>query len=154
MKKKILTILLFILSFSIYSQEYEIIEEVVTDSNNKVISKNEFKKYTFKTPEDLLDFFYKNQTKIETLNSIISYRMYQATPYDKFKDILNAKISICGELTEKHIIKKEFSDDKLSVMFDLKVKYNKLNTLEKVILIRESLEADFKVYQYNIKEDI
>jgi hypothetical protein len=152
--KKVLLSLLLIFSLNIYSQEYDVIEEVVQDSDGKVVSVTSAKVYKYSDAEELLDLFYKHQFDLEVLEPLISYRMFEVTPYDRFKEMLQAKNNMCGAFIKKQIISVDSSENQLILIYELKVEYEKAKTLEKVYLVREKESNKFKVLKYLIQEDL
>ena len=154
-RKQILLILL--LSFAINScaqnKSEEIIEEVITDSNGKIISKDIISKDKKRTlnSEDVLEEFYSNLKNIDELDKLISHRFYQKSPYVKFKEGMETKYKLCGEFIDKEIVETEYSADKKAVRLKLNVKYEKKKTIEQIVLIKESENSDFNIFEYNIK---
>ena len=150
-------LLILLLSFAINScaqnKSEEIIEEVITDSNGKIISKNIISKDKKRTlnSEDVLEKFYSNRKNIDELDKLISYRFYQKSPYVKFKEGMETKYKLCGEFIDKEIVETEYSADKKAVRLKLNVKYEKKKTIEQIVLIKESENSDFNIFEYNIK---
>ena len=153
MTKKIFTLLILIITFSSYCQnkKEEVITEIVTDSNGKVISKSTNKKEKIRTSDEVLNAFYDNQTNIKALDKMISFRFYQKTPFIKFKEVMETKNKVCGKLIEKKVVEKEFSEDKKAIRYKLLVSYEKKKTVEQVVMIRESENSGFEIFDYNIK---
>lgn len=101
--------------------------------------------------EDVLAYFYANISDVTKIDKIVSFRFYQKTPYVKFRELLQQINKRTGKVIQKEVLKKEFSNDKKSVMFILKVTYEKLVANEKLIFIQESAGERFEVYEYQIK---
>lgn len=152
--KKVLLSVLLMLSLHSFGQEYDIVEEVVQDSDGKVVSVTSAKVYKYSDAEELLDLFYKHQFDLEVLEPLISYRMFEVTPYDRFKEMLQAKNNMCGAFIKKQIISVDSSENQLILIYELKVEYEKAKTLEKVYLVREKESNKFKVLKYLIQEDL
>ena|SRR5690554_2868949 len=150
--KKLITIFIFYLfCTSAFSQKYEIIEEVIEDNTENIISKT--KAYKYSGPTELLNLFYENQHSFKAIEPLLSHRMFEVTPSDKFKDLLNAKNTVCGKYIDRVIVNSEYFENDHILMYDIKVEYEKLNTLEKVYLVRERITDEFKIGQYMIQED-
>lgn len=145
-----------LLMFSLYSfgQEYDVIEEVVQDSDGKVVSVTSAKVYKYSNAEELLDLFYQKQFEFEDLKTLISQRMFEITPYEKFKEMLQAKNTMCGAFVKKEILSEDTSENKLIVIYDLKVEYEKTKTIEKVYLVKEDISDKFRVAKYLLQEDL
>ncbi len=127
-------------------------EDILVNSNGKVISKSKIKKTEKISSEKTIEMFYKYQNNIEKLSPLISFRFYQKTPYYKFKEILKEKNKSCGKLIEKTLMKSETSADKKSIVYSYKVTYQNIKTVEEIVLIKESENDNFQVYIYNIKK--
>lgn len=145
-----------LLMFSLYSfgQEYDVIEEVVQDSDGKVVSVTSAKVYKYSNAEELLDLFYQKQFELEDLKTLISQRMFEITPYEKFKEMLQAKNTMCGAFVKKEILSEDTSENKLIVIYELKVEYEKTKTIEKVYLVKEDISDKFRVAKYLLQEDL
>ena len=106
MTKKIYSLLIFIITLSSCAQNKT--EEITTDSNGNIIERKEItnEKELVKTSEEILEEFYKNQNDIKSLDKLISFRLYQKTPYVKFKETMETKNKVCGKLIEKKIVEK------------------------------------------------
>ncbi|UOX34837.1 hypothetical protein LXD69_04835 [Flavobacterium sediminilitoris] len=105
------------------------------------------------TPEEIINYFYENIENPEKLDNIISFRFYQKTPYNRFKEIIIFKNNHFGKLIEKNIIKTEYSDDGISISYFIKVKYENLEANEQIIMIKESKKDNFSIYEYNVKQN-
>lgn len=155
MRKLILLILFFSITITSCAQNKteEIIEEVIVDNNEKIISKNSIStdKKNALTPEETLEKFYSNLEKIKEIDKLISFRFYQKSPYVKFKETMEKKYKLCGKYINKEIIETEYSADKKAIRLKLNVKYEKKNTIEQIVLIKESENSNFEVFEYNIK---
>jgi hypothetical protein len=152
--KRILLILTLLISLVSCGQTK--VEEIIINGNGKVISKTEIKglknKSENKSPEKTIELFYKNQNNIKVIDSLMSFRFYQKTPYVKFKEILNEKNKLCGEFLENTLIKTQKSEDNNAIAFTFKVKYKKEETIEEIGLLKESENSDFQIFTYNIKQ--
>lgn len=127
--------------------------EVTVDNEGNVIHETETTSNTekHKTSEEVLEEFYFNQNNIKHLDKLISFRFYQKTPYVKFKETMEAKYKLCGEFVNYKLIETEYSEGNNAVRYKLEVKYEKKNTVEQIILFKESKNSNFQVYEYNIK---
>lgn len=85
------------------------------------------------------------------MDKLISFRFYQKSPYVKFKETMETKYKLCGKYIDKEIVETEYSADKRAVRLKLNVKYEKKNTIEQIVLIKESENSNFEVFEYNIK---
>ncbi|WP_163401515.1 hypothetical protein [Flavobacterium fluviatile] len=148
---KNITIILMLIICSI-SRGQNKTEDILVDSNGKVISKSKIKNTEKISSEKTIEMFYKYQNNIEKLSPLISFRFYQKTPYYKFKEILKEKNKSCGKLIEKTLMKSETSTDKKSIGYAYKVTYQNIKTVEEIVLIKESENDNFQVYIYNIKK--
>jgi hypothetical protein len=151
MTKKIYSLLIFIITLSSCAQNKT--EEITTDSNGNVIERKEItnEKEVVKTSEEILEDFYKNQNDIKSLDKLISFRLYQKTPYVKFKETMETKNKVCGKLIEKKIVEKEFSEDKKAIKYKIFVNYEKKKTIEQIVMIKETENSNFQIFDYNIK---
>lgn len=150
---KINFLLFIILLFSSFSHSQNKSGEVTVDNEGNVIHETETNSDIEKhrTSEEILKEFYFNQNNIKYLAKLISFRFYQKTPYVKFKETMEAKYKLCGKLINYKLIETEYSEDKNAVRYKLEVKYEKKNTVEQIILFKESASSDYEVYEYNIK---
>lgn len=146
--------MLLMFSLHNFGQEYDVIEEVVQDSDGKVVSVTSAKAYKYSNAEELLDLFYQKQFEFEDLKTLISQRMFEITPYEKFKEMLQAKNTMCGAFVKKEILSEDTSENKLIVIYDLKVEYEKTKTIEKVYLVKEDISDKFRVAKYLLQEDL
>ena len=126
-------------------------QDVIVDSNGKVISKTKTGKTKDTTSEQTIEMFYKYQNDIEKLSPLISIGFYQKTPYYKLKEILKEKNKSCGKLIEKSLIKTQKAEDNNSIGYTYKVTYQNMKTIEKIGLIKEFGKDYFQVFIYNIK---
>jgi hypothetical protein len=69
----------------------------------------------------------------------------------KFKETMETKYKLCGKYIDKEIVETEYSADKKAIRLKLNVKYEKKNTIEQIVLIKESENSSFEVFEYNIK---
>ncbi len=147
-------IIIYFLLFTLSSCGQNEIKETIVNANGKIISKTDIDNKTVeKSPEEILNVFYNNQNDVKELDKLMSFRFYQNTPYNKFKETMQAKYQYCGELAEKTITETEYSDDKKTITFFLKVKYQKVNTTEKIVMIKESDNDNFQILKYDIKPE-
>jgi hypothetical protein len=157
MTKHIITYLVFTISLSACAQNKteEVIEEITRDSNGKIISTTIVKKDkgNVLSAEEVLNQFYNNQEKIEELDKCMSFRFYQKTPYSKFKEIMASKNKLCGKFITKKIIETEYSPDKKAVRYKIQVTYETKNTVEQIIMIKESEQSKFEIFEYVILEN-
>ena len=126
----------------------------MTDGQGNVIDKKEIidkENLKTKTPSEVLKEFYLNQNNIETLDKLMCFRFYQKTPYSEFKKTMESKFSACGNLLDYKIVQTEYSDDKKSVRLNTDVSYENINTTEQIVLIKETDNSNFQVFEYNIK---
>lgn len=155
MRKQIFLFLLLSITLNSCAQNKseEIIEEVRTDSNGNIISKKIISKdkNSILNYEEVLEKFYLNLKNIDELDKLISFRFYQKSPYVKFKETMKAKYKLCGEFIDKKIVETEYSADKKAIRLILNVKYKKKNTIEQIILIKESDNSNFEIFEYDIK---
>ncbi len=151
MTKKFSSLLIFIITLSSCAQNKT--EEITTDNNGNIIVRKEItnEKELVKTSEEILEEFYKNQNDIESLDKLISFRSYQKTPYVKFKETMETKNKVCGKLIEKKIVEKEFSEDKKAIRYKILVNYEKKKTIEQIVMIKETENSNFLIFDYNIK---
>lgn len=98
--------------------------------------------------ELIIDAFYKNQTDYKVLDTLISYRFYQTTPYSKFKEFMIEKDNSVGDFKSKELIKVKTSINNY-LLFEYKVNYDKKSTTE---IFRLEKEKDkYKIVKYNVK---
>lgn len=154
MNKILLLVFLILVSSPLFSQENEAIQEIVQDSTGQVIMKYAAKTFTPSDATQVLDLFYQNHFEPEVIKALISERMFAITPYQKFKAMLQAKNTMCGAFVNKEIISEDFSENRLIVIYKLKVEYQKINTIEKVYLVKEDASDTFKVSKYLLQEDL
>lgn len=154
MNKILLLVFLILVSSPLFSQENEAIQEIVQDSTGQVIMKYAAKTFTPSDATQVLDLFYQNHFEPEVIKALISERMFAITPYQKFKAMLQAKNTMCGAFVNKEIISEDFSENRLIVIYELKVEYQKINTIEKVYLVKEDASDTFKVSKYLLQEDL
>ncbi|HUH50809.1 MAG TPA: hypothetical protein VLZ11_01780 [Flavobacterium sp.] len=154
MNKILLLVFLILVSSPLFSQENEAIQEIVQDSTGQVIMKYAAKTFTPSDATQVLDLFYQNHFEPEVIKALISERMFAITPYQKFKAMLQAKNTMCGAFVNKEIISEDFSENRLIVIYELKVEYQKTNTIEKVYLVKEDASDTFKVSKYLLQEDL
>lgn len=103
-------------------------------------------------PEDVVNYFYTNISDIKKLDKVISFRFYQKTPAYKFKEIMAIISNANGEFLSKEIVSHKYSPDKKSVIYIIKVTYEKQITKETLILIQENPNDRFEVYEYQLKK--
>lgn len=155
MRKKLLLVLFILSSMHLFSQVNEMTEEIVQDdSTGEVIMRFAAKTFTPSDATQVLDLFYQNHFEPEVIKTLISVRMFAITPYQKFKAMLQAKNTMCGAFVNKEIISEDFSENRLIVIYELKVEYQKINTIEKVYLVKEDASDTFKVSKYLLQEDL
>ncbi|MWW26907.1 hypothetical protein [Algibacter lectus] len=146
-------IYLFILTFSFsFSQNKK--GEILTDGQGNIIEKKELiKKDNLepKTPNKILKEFYLNQNNFENLDNLMSFRFYQKTPYSEFKNAIESKNKTCGKLLNYKIVQTEYSDDKKSVRLNTDVNYENMNTIEQILLIKETDNDNYEVFGYELK---
>jgi len=152
MFKKLFTLIIFMIAVSSVSQNKT--EEIIVNGNGKIIESKENKveeHLNLKTTEEILSVFYSNQDNIKVLDKLISFRFYQKTPYYKFKETIENKFKVCGRFINYKIIETEYSNDQSAVSIKCDVKYEKINTIEQIIMIKESENSNFQIFEYNIK---
>ena len=93
------------------------------------------------------------QEKIEELDKCMSFRFYQKTPYSKFKEIMASKNKLCGKFITKKVIETEYSPDKKAVRYKIQATYETKNTVEQIIMIKESEQSKFEIFEYVILEN-
>jgi hypothetical protein len=98
--------------------------------------------------ENIIDFFYKNLDDVRKIDNVLSFRFYQKTPYNKFKEIMENKNNRFGKMLEKKILKIEYSKDKMKVIFLLEVKYLNETTKEQILMIKESVTDNYSIIEY------
>ena len=98
--------------------------------------------------ENIIDFFYKNLDDVRKIDNVLSFRFYQKTPYNKFKEIMENKNNRFGKILEKKILKIEYSKDKMKVIFLLEVKYLNETTKEQILMIKESVTDNYSIIEY------
>ncbi|MBN4048493.1 hypothetical protein JYU17_00815 [Flavobacteriaceae bacterium AH-315-O20] len=101
-----------------------------------------------KEGEIIIDVFYKNQTDYKVLDTLISYRFYQTTPYSKFKEFMIEKDNSVGDFKSKELIKVKTSINNY-LLFEYKVNYDKKSTTE--IFRLEKEQDKYKIVRYNVK---
>lgn len=143
--KKIIIFGLFIISLNSCAQKK--IEEVITDANGKQI-KTENKDINSNNLEETIEEFYKNIDDASKLDNLMSFRYYQNIPYNKFKELTLKKAEQFGKLKNKKIIGKEFSPDKKAVKYYIEAEYEKANSNEAIILMKENEKDNFKILEY------
>ncbi|EJL63843.1 hypothetical protein [Flavobacterium sp. CF136] len=146
---RITIILMFCISYVSNGQSKT--QDVIVDSNGKVISKTKTGKTKNTTSEQTIEMFYKYQNDIEKLSPLISIGFYQKTPYYKLKEILKEKNKSCGKLIEKSLIKTQKAEDNNSIGYTYKVTYQNMKIIEEIGLIKEFGKDYFQVFIYNIK---
>jgi hypothetical protein len=150
MLKKNLILLAMIFTISPFAQNKN--EEILVNRNGVIIdSINEDRNLKFKTYSEVLNEFYFNQKNIKSLDRLISFRFYQKTPYFKFKETMESKFLICGKFKDFKIIETEFSQDQNSIRIKCEVQYEKVSTIEQIIMIKETEKSNFLIYEYDIK---
>ena len=92
--------------------------------------------------------FYKNIDDASKLDNLMSFRYYQNIPYNKFKELTLKKAEQFGKLKNKKIIGKEFSPDKKAVKYYIEAEYEKANSNEAIILMKENEKDNFKILEY------
>lgn len=102
---------------------------------------------------DFLDFFYKNQNNFEDIQELISSKMYESIQKDRFIESLNSKNQFTGKYISRETLNNELSEDNLKWVFYFKVKYSNIETIERIGLFREKRGEEFKIYDYQIKEN-
>jgi hypothetical protein len=151
MTKQFILYLFFLSSlFTLAQNKSEvIIEETTVDNNGKVISKRTSNdKEIILSPEEVLIKFYNNQDKIEELDKLNSFRFYQKTPFSKFKENMESKKKLYGKFISKKIITIDSTPDKKAVKYKVEVTYEKKNTTEQIIMIRETENSKYEIYDY------
>lgn len=147
MSRYILIALFLILFYSVNAQ----VDVIEPKGENKSLIHKSDKNYNF-NPEKVINYFYENIESPEKLDNIISFRFYQKTPYNRFKEMIIFKNNHFGKLIKKNIIKTEYSDDGMSINYFIKAKYENLEANEQIIMIKESEKDNFSIYEYNVKQ--
>ena len=127
--------------------------EELRDAKGKLISKtviNSNKREKSLSAEEIADLFYKNQNNVKQLNSLMSFRFYQKTPYFKFKEIMEQKNQAFGKFVNKTLINVS-NPEKGTTIHKYKVNYKKRSTVEEVGLIKEDEGDSYEVISYNIQ---
>ena len=127
------------------------IETKITDANgNEVITNND--DVNPNNLEKTIDEFYLNINDSKKLDNLMSFRFYQKIPYNKFKELMQTKSEKFGVFENKKIEKIEFSPDKNAVKYILDIKYEKTETKEILILIKETEKDNYKIYEYDYQK--
>lgn len=142
-------LLLFVLVFYSCNQN----KRTETESNNEFRDEILEEKNEKNNPVKTLIKFYENQDKINVLDKLISFRFYSKTPFVEFKKTMEAKNLLFGVFKKMRIIKFEYSSDKNIISYLLYVDYEKSSTYEKIVLIKESKNDTFKIFEYDIKHN-
>ncbi|WP_347065407.1 hypothetical protein [Flavobacterium sp. WV_118_3] len=148
--KKLLIFLLIMIPTIFIAQEVQ--TEELRDANGKLISKtviNPNKREKSLTAEEIADLFYKNQNNVKHLNSLMSFRFYQKTPYFKFKEIMEQKNQTFGKFLNKTLISVT-NPEKGITIHKYKVNYKKRTTVEEIGFIKENEGDSYEVISYNI----
>jgi len=128
-------------------------KDITIDSEGKIIPDTPSDEGNLpRNVEDVLTYFYANITDAKKVDEIISFRFYQKTPYMKFKELLSQINKTTGKIINKVVVKEEYSKDKRSVMLTLKITYEKIVTNEILVLIQETADGRYEVYEYQIKK--
>jgi len=145
LKNNILLITLILATFT-FAQNNEIEHNKqnteTINSSRRIFSNIEF-----------LDFFYNNQNNFNDVEELISNKMYDYIQKDKFIESLNAKNQFTGKYISREILNNELSEDNLKWVFYFKVKYSNIETIERIGLFREKKSDEYKIYDYQIKEN-
>lgn len=100
--------------------------------------------------ELVIESFYMNQNNIKVLDTLLSYRFYQNTPYNKFRDFIIEKNNLVGKFNTKELVNAKLSINEY-LMFEYKVSYDRKTWNETFRLEKEN--GVFKIVNYNIKEN-
>lgn len=146
MRKIVLLGFFMMFSIHLFSQKQKVYQEIVRDSTSEI--------NTYSDAKELLDLFYQKQFELEDLKTLISHRMFEVTPYEKFEEMLQAKNAMCGAFVKKEIVSEDISENKLIAIYELKVEYQKTKTIEKVYLVKEAISDKFRVAKYLLQEDL
>lgn len=145
LKKNILLVTLILATFT-FAQNNEIEHK---KQNTETINSSK----RFFSNIEFLDFFYKNQNNFNDVEELISNKMYDYIQKDKFIESLNAKNQFTGKYISREILNNELSEDNLKWVFYFKVKYSNIETIERIGLFREKKSDEYKIYDYQIKEN-
>lgn len=143
---KKISMFFFLLSITAFSQN-AVIEEIVP-KNDKVITKTKYSK-TAKNENIIIDKFYLSQNNGKVLDSLMSFRFYQKTPYNKFKKIIESKVNSFGKFVDKTLINRKKSNDGITI-YKFKVRYERITTIEEIGLFRENEKDSYHIISYNI----
>lgn len=143
-------IFLFAVAVSLMSCAQKV-EEVITTPDGKVI-KTDSKDLNPYNLEEIVTEFYKNINDASKLDKLMSFRFYQKTPYNKFKEVILEKSKKFGILKGLKKINTEFSPDKKAVKYTFDIEYDKAKTQEILVLIKENEKDNFKIFEYNYQE--
>lgn len=143
LKKNFLLITLILATFTFAQNNENKSQNTETiNSSRRFISNIEF-----------LDFFYKNQVNFEDIEELISSKLYEYIQKDKFIELLNTKNQYTGKYISRDTLNNELSEDNLKWVFYFKVKYSNIETIERMGLFREKRGDEFKIFDYQIKEN-
>ena len=64
---------------------------------------------------------------------------------------MESKFVTFGKLTDYKIVETKYSDDKKAVAINTEVQYEKIKTTEQIVLIKETDDSNYQVFEYNVK---
>ncbi|WP_177734355.1 hypothetical protein [Flavobacterium inviolabile] len=151
--KKVFSLIFCLIPIIVFSQNV-VVEEIIK-SDGKVISKTKYDKSSkalvVSDENVVIDRFYKHQDNIKAIDSLMSFRFYQKTPYFKFKEILKAKHNNFGMFKRKELFDTDKSNPDGIIVYKYKVEYEKTNTIEEIGLIKENSADSFHIISYKIE---